>query len=195
MFRKSKQLPCWKLLFPKQFFVFTESSFSQRRLLNLKGGGRSCSGLLNSYGPDDLCEVARNYHKIIFNFCALNLLHTKLCKLPVALRSWNISWKLQSKIVLALRINICVYFSSHALQADIWEEIGMGRYILPLLWDHHPLCWMPACRTTCSALWMKFARSLNAFAHEHIWKSEKVMTPFKIKMELLAGRKGTTLCS
>lgn len=26
-----------------------------------------------------------------------------------------------------------MYFSSHALQADIQEEIGMGRYILALL--------------------------------------------------------------
>lgn len=110
-FRNSKQLPCWKLLFPTEFFGFTESSFSQRRILSVKGGGKSCSGLLISHGPDGLCEVARNDHKIIFHFCALNSLHTKLCKLPVALRSWNISWNLQSKIALAMLYKyMCVFF-------------------------------------------------------------------------------------
>lgn len=96
----------------RSFFVcFTEPSFSQRRLWSIKGGEKFCSGLLISHGPDGLCEVARNDHKIIFHFCALNSLHTKLCKLPVALRSWNSSWNLQSKIVLAMLYKyMCVFF-------------------------------------------------------------------------------------
>lgn len=133
-----------------------------------------------SHRPNGLCKVARNDHKTILHFCALNSLLAELSKLPGALRSWNISWNLHRvKFSWLCYINTCVYFSSHALQADIWEEIGMGRYILALLSDHHPLRWMPACRTTYSALWMKFARSSNAFAREHIWKSEEVMTLLK----------------
>lgn len=79
---------------PQSFSVLLSHLYLQRRLLSVKGRNKSWSGLLISHGPDGLGEVARNNHKIIFHFCALNSPHTKLCKLPVALRSWNINWNL-----------------------------------------------------------------------------------------------------
>lgn len=76
---------------PQSFSVLLSHLYSQRRLSSVKGRHKSWSGLLISHGPDGLCEVARNNCKRIFYFCALNSPHTKLCKLPVALRSRNIS--------------------------------------------------------------------------------------------------------
>ena len=110
-FRNSEQLPRWKLLFPTEFSGVTESLFSQRRFVSVKSRGKSWSGLLISHGPDGQWEMARNDDNILFYFCALNSLRTKLCELPVALRSWNISWNLQSKIVVAMLYKcMCVFF-------------------------------------------------------------------------------------
>lgn len=115
--------------FPQSFLVLLNHHFPRQDSRVWRGKkSQFCSGLLISRGPDGLCEVARNDQKIIPHFCALNSLHTKLCKLAGAPRSWNSRWNLhRAKLSWLCCINICVYFSSRALQADIWEEIAMGR--------------------------------------------------------------------
>lgn len=115
-------------------FWFHWAIIFQRCLIECGGKKKKSSTLVICHEPDGLCEMARNYSKIIFSFLCLKSTPHQIAQTAVPLGSWGISWKLHRiKLSWPCHINITMYFSSHALQADIQEEIGMGRYILALL--------------------------------------------------------------
>lgn len=71
--------------FPQSFFGFTESSFSQRKLLSVWGEEKnnikkSYLGLLLSLGPDSLFEVAKNDLKPIFHVLKFTACQTASCQ-------------------------------------------------------------------------------------------------------------------
>lgn len=150
---------------------------------------KSCSCLLLSLGPDCLFEAAKNHLMPIFHVLKFTACQTASCQ-------WYQGAETSAEIFTVKNCPCYASFSSHTLLSCCLRGNWYGNiYICSTLKGQQPWCGMVAVQNKAVSFMDEICQILSRFCSWARLKIRKGDDPFKIKMELLAGRKGTTQCS